>query len=86
MVKRALTRGANRSEVLYVTRWWGDAEEAHLIVRDVAGREDHVLLTYDAPLGSRRGVGLGLDWARRDLVHVSADPVAIRGLLIQLGK
>lgn len=74
------------SKVLYTTNVQADPDGAWLVVRDVAGGEDHVLLKYDAPLGISQDQGRGLNWAANNRIHLSVNPFGVRGLLVELGE
>jgi dipeptidyl aminopeptidase/acylaminoacyl peptidase len=56
------------SKVLYVYHDVGG--EYKLVVRDVSGGDENVLLTAEEPLGTSRGRERGLDWADDDTVYV----------------
>ena len=74
------------SKVLYTTYMQADPRGAWLVVRDVAGDDDHVLLKYEAPIGISQDQGLGLSWAANGRIHVLVNPLGVRGLLVQLGE
>ncbi len=70
------------SKILYVYR---DFEPRwHLVVRDVVGGREKVLLSTEEPIGIHREFSLGLDWADDDTIFVSRVLGREGGLLLSL--
>ena len=68
----AATFSPDGSKVLYTYK---DMEDQYwLVVRDLAGGAENVLLTSDAPLGSGGDIGMGLQWAANDTLYVATSP------------
>jgi len=70
------------SKVLYVYRTL--EKEWRLAVRDLDGETEHILATFDEPVGASREMGLGLNWATDDTLYV-ARALGQAGLLLTLG-
>jgi Tol biopolymer transport system component len=68
------------SKILYSYRTY-DAG-FRLVVRDVDGDLENVLLTTQEPMGFQPDVGLGLNWASDDTIFIATSPST--GLLLQV--
>lgn len=56
------------SKLLYVYRTL--EKEWRLVVRDLDDETEHVLATFDEPVGASREMGMGLDWADDDTLYI----------------
>jgi Tol biopolymer transport system component len=76
------TLSPDGSKVLYVYRTL--EEEWRLAVRDLDDETEHVLATFNEPVGASREMGMGLNWAANDTLYV-ARALGQAGLLLTLG-